>query len=300
MKRYLALIVCLISLCLLLCFPVQASSLECTISEDLQTVYYNGQTYTHINTLVFNFYHAYTQIDARLSQAQQSTYSSISVYTTEDETMIEVTFITPDGVQTIIGYLLDQLVPEYEHALEDHESPHQVAYWDSLQLPYTQLKGSPVTLDPNTIFMSEEYHVQLPLEGTELNVIKGILLINGSDYYYVDLQQNHIVNRRDYYCFEAGEEISAYMITDPELCDAIAEAYSMEYELGLGDGVRTVTALVLALIFGLLPGSILVLSLILGSCSKDRFYQKAWRVVAALSGAELMVFIIVASILLIV
>jgi hypothetical protein len=140
----------------------------------------------------------------------------------------------------------------------------------------------------------------LPLEGTELNVIKGILLINGSDYYYVDLQQNHIVNRRDYYCFEAGEEISAYMITDPELCDAIAEAYSMEYELGLGDGVRTVTALVLALIFGLLPGSILVLSLILGSCSKDRFYQKAWRVVSALSGAELMVFIIVASILLIV
>lgn len=298
MKRYLSLIICVISLCLLLCFPVQASAAECTISEDLQTLHYNGQTYTQVNTLNFTYSYAYMQIDTQLSPSQQSTFNSVKVLSNDDETLIEATFISHDGIQTIIGYLPEQLVPEYERTLEDVETPYQVEYWDTLRLTDADLRGAPVRLDQDTAYRCEEFHVLLPLKGTELNVLKGALLIDGDSYYYVDFQESNIANRQGYYSYEQGEEIAAYMITDPALCEAIAEAYALEYALGLGDGIYTVTAFLLVIIFGLLPGGVLVLSLILGSCSKERFYQKAWRIVAALSGAALAVFIIVTLILL--
>lgn len=300
MKRYLALIVCLISLCLLLCFPVQASAAECTISEDLQTLNYAGQTYTHVNSLAFDFYYTYMELDLDLSEDQLQTYSSVTACITDDESLVEVTYIYPDGTKTVMGYLLDLLVPDYEQALTDDASTCTASFWSELEVIPEQLKGTPVTLDTQTAYWSEEYRVSLTLKNTWLSVVKGTILINGTDYYYVDLQENNVVNRTDYNTSKYGEGASAYKITDPEICEAIAEAYASENTLGLGieDAGLVISGVLLSLIFGLLPGVILILSLILSFCSKDGFYRKLWRILAILCAVELLIFVIVVAILL--
>ena len=132
MKRYLALIVCLVSLCLLLCFPVQASTAECTISEDLQTLNYAGQTYTHVNSLAFDFYYPYMELDLELSEDQLQTYSSVTACTIDDMSLVEVTYIYPDGTKTVMGYLLDLLGPDYEPALTEDASTCTASFWSEL------------------------------------------------------------------------------------------------------------------------------------------------------------------------
>lgn len=299
MKRYFSILLCLLCLTLLLCVPVSAGTSPCHISDDMQTLHYNGKTYTRVNTLVLEFTDVYQGITLALSDEQSQQYSAGEAYTNDEKSVVDIHLLTPDGTQVIMGYLLDSLVPEYRQALTDQHSGRILGYfWNDVSAYPKDLKGTPVTLDASTARWSESYPVLLPLDGCNLSVIRGTLLVNGKNYYYVDHDENNIVNRTNYINQLPGKEIQAYKITDTTLCESIAKARASERTLGFDDGGTLVTGILMTLIFGLMPCAVLVIALIFSFRSKDIFYRRAWRITAAITGAELIVFVTVLLIIL--
>lgn len=297
MKRYCSFILCLLCLALVLCIPVSAATPECTISEDFETLYFKGETYTRINSRVFNSTDTYYDTEVSLSPSQAKHLHSVDAVYNDDTSIVDVTLVTAEGTQIYMSYLRSSLLSEYRQALSDQTAPLTLEFYiDNITASQKALKGKPTTLNYADIYYNEIFSVLLPLEGCSLQVLRGMLLVDGIDYYYIDYGENNVVDRVAYDCFEKYDVIYAYEITDPSLCDAITKAYTSEYSLGMGldEGGAVLTGVLMSLIFAVLPFIILILALIFSFCSKQRFYRNAWRITAGLTAAELTVFIIVA------
>lgn len=300
MKRYLACILCLLSLSFCLCFTVSAAEPECTISEDLQTLYYDGEAYSRVNTLALSYYDQYLEIGATLSQSQQERFCSAQVCLDESKNIADVTLLCPDGMQITLGYLHSSYLEEYERLLTAQTGQCSLEYyWDTIIADLEDLKGTPTTLDKLTVYWGDDYKVCMATEDESFSVIRGTLLIDGTDYYYIDHGENGIVDRANYYASDATDGTQAYRITDLDLCDAIQETISAEFDYDgwSDDGTEVLSAVLMSLLFGVLPCAALAVALVFTFRSKG-FYRTAWGVTAGICAAELIVFVIILGILL--
>ena len=299
MKRYLAILLCLTGLLCCLCMSVSAEEFGCTLSDDLETLYYDGEAYTKVNVLAFNCYYTIGELPLELTAAQQARYSAWCAYWDESECIVEVTLVDTDGTRITLGYLKDSRLEEFSELLSDTEGEFLIShYGDDIPAAMDTLKGTPVTLDQYTSQWSDYFPVGQYMEGTDLMVTRGTVLIDGRNYYYVDHEENGIVDRA-HYLTPDFEGAAAYKIQDPELCAAIKGAQSSMYDVEIwdDDGTNTFSAILLALVFGLLPCGVAVTALIFAVRCKG-FYRKAWAITAGLAGATVLVFIILAAIFL--
>lgn len=294
MKRYFSFVLCLLCLSLMLFIPVNAAP-ECAISEDFGTLCFKGETYTRINSQVFNYTDAYLDTEVSLSPSQAKYFHSVDAVYSPDTSIVDVTLVTPEGTQIYMSYLRNSLLSEYQRAVSDPSAPVFLEFYtDDLTVSQQALKGKPTTLDYADVYYSEYYPVLASMEDCDLQVLRGILVVDNGDYYYIDYGENNVVNRSEYDCFEEYDVIYAYEVTDPTVCDAITNAYVSEMTILTGDGGDIVTGILMSLIFAVLPFLIMVVALILSFFCKQRFYRNGWRITAALSATELVVFIIVA------
>lgn len=299
MKRYLAIFLCVLCLYGFLCLSVSAEQAECRLSEDLKTLYCDGEYYSRVNLLSMDYYLDYQDLELALSASQQAQFSDATVYLDEHQALAEVTLIGTDGTRTIIGYLKDSLQQEYEYLLGDTTGEFVIShYYNDVTADWGALKGTPVTLDSLTALWGESYPIVRYSNDGDMCVIRGTLLIDGSRYYYIDYAENGIIDRCGYLTQDL-EGASAYLITDTELCAAIKELQTMEYGFDIidDDGSNVLTAIMLSLIFGVLPCGVLILSLILCFRSKG-FYRTAWGITAGICGVELVLFAVLMCLLL--
>ena len=131
-----------------------------------------------------------------------------------------------------------------------------------------------------------------------LTAYKGALITIDDDCYYVDFEEAHIESWYDFNPYDYAE-LPAYEISDTELIASIQEGedayYSDDFGFLLDDSfTEAVSAVFLIFVFAIIPFAIFVVFLILAIRSKT-VYKKMFRLIYILSAAELAVFAIVTT-----
>lgn len=307
MKKILALIIAV--LCIFGTFSVSAAKFERTsddgialpvtveFSDDYSKLIYEGVTYTQFNDELITGNLETTNSSVKLTPAQQEKFSSVKVDISHENDIIYAYYNLKNGGQITFSYLKDEYIQSYNDAMMNN--------WESARIDFTWPEGNVITAKrealkqtKNNLFMgdyTDYFDVYVPIGGKDFGINKGLLYIEGDEYYYIDFADAGIVYDGSFDISEHSN-LSAYKITDESLCGEIKAAIEKNYgeELGFFDDdnfTEKVSDAFLVIIFAIIPFAIFLLFLILALRSKTR-YKKFFACISVLSAAELIIFIV--------
>ncbi len=269
------------------------------LSEDLQTLYYGNTAYYPVDTSELVLYWQELDQTVALSDTQRQTIKDVTLYADGQGVVIEATIQYTSGTRMITTYLRSDCFSDYQDVMSD-EGYYEVDFgWPSNNI---------VTYDKSGYFGEKEKISGYILEWgdvyfvykTNTSLSRGIggLIVNDDEYYYLDFKENQTDSEHFYY---EEKDLFGYRITDPELISRLDVAKAAYYSEDVGflydDNLsQSVSAVLLCVVFGLIPLGILITCLILMLRTK-KTYKKIFATICILSVAELAVFTIVATII---
>ena len=304
MKKYLICIITTILLFSCLGMTALADETAPTISDDYQTVYLNGETYSRFNASMIDTNYYIGETPLALTESQQEIIANTSASTNSSKTFLQVNLNFADGATMTAYFLRDDFKEKYYELLENPSSIYVVNFrWpddNRIDAPKSLIMANPVTLYYDELNLCDWYPVIADLGDGSSTIHVGSLLISSDRYYYVDYKEIGVTNPNSFKPDSYGK-LPAYEITDPTLVTQLRDGEEAFYGDSFGflyddDFTNTVSAIFLILIFAVVPAVILVLFLILAIRSKT-IYRKLFSVICGCAGAELVIFTIVAMIL---
>ena len=304
MKKYL---ICIItSILLFSCLGMTAFADETapTISDDYQTIYLNGETYSRFNaSMIEADYYSY-DISPELTEAQQENITSISIATNESASLLSVDIDFKDGSTLSVNFMRDDYLKNYEELIKNQNTPYTIDFeWpegNQVTGAKSLFTANSVILDESDLYWSDYYPVLMNIIGDDTSMHVGSLLLIDDRYYYVDYEEIGVTR---WYSFIPSEytELSAYEITDSDLVEKIIAGEEAYYEDDFGflyddELTSTISKVFLIIVFAVIPAIILVLFLILAIRAKT-IYRKLFAAICCISGVELVIFAIVAMML---
>ena len=303
MKKYLICIITAILLFSCLSMTAFAENTAPTISDDYQTIYINGETYSRFNaSLVGTSYYTY-DITPELTDTQQENITAIDIEMNDSRTILSVQIGLKDGSTLSANYIREDYLQTYNDLTTDPNSPYTIDFFYPLDNTVTGSKsdfmGTPVALSEYEIYSSNYFDVFMTLN-EDSSIYSGSLLIIDDSYYYVDYEENGVLNW-SYFDLYEYTELAAYEITDSELVANIQAGeeayYGDDYSFFYDDELtNSISSVFLILIFAVVPAIILVLFFIFALRSKG-IYRRLFAVICGCAGAELIIFTIVTTML---
>ena len=274
MKKQIVLLLTVLLLVAALAVPVFAQTQQNSFSEDLQTLYYQGEEYHRFDGsgIEYGGYHALPTSDIQLPEqikdAQmwerheevlyvELTYTdgaTLSAYYITQEGMAEIEALRAKTTCTVYLYTYSGCVTA-DVELTEENMERQVLY----RLDYQSATDALVYLKHN-----------------ELSLRKGAIWQLGDDYYYVDAEENQM----DYVSiYNAPSTVIAWKITDGETCTKLDELYGEYYSSDIGiledsNFAEKLAIVILVAVFILVPLPLAVLMLIIAIRAKEKIYRR--------------------------
>ncbi len=279
-----------------------------TLSDDLQTLYLSGQSYSRADTSILELDYSGWEFTVELTAAQKKTVKLAKAQLFSDDYVVKVNFYMTDGMIMTVNYLRDDLRAEYDRlAAGDADKwvmDFQYPNGNSVAAHEAQLTGQSTVITLEDYSRSMYYPVYAYAGGTLVMKSGALLNLDGS-YFYVPYPADMVEEKYPYMLYEYLEEhphVPALKLTDPALVEQLDAAQQAYYKDDLGflqDDTLTekISDVFLVLVFAIVPGAIGVLFLILALVAKKRSYKKLFWLTFALSAAELAVFIAIANML---
>ena len=300
MKKLLCVFLALLAMICLLTVSVGAAPPPPTLSEDLQTLTFNGQTYTAADVSAMDIYYGRGTTAVQVPQSIKALVKSASMYYTTDTYLVSVELYYTNGSTMAITFVRDDLLPELQKACQSDDVVCSIYFWwensPSVTASIGQLKGKPSTLTQGELFRSDYYEVIYNCPTFDSQVYRGFICRSGDQLYYVDYQENNIYDPIGFYPGDNGPELyKAYEITDPALVSQIEDVLASEFS-GSSELGQILSTALLSFLFAVIPGAILILSIIFFIRTKA-YYRITWAITGGLCIAELILFIILAILL---
>ena len=273
------------------------------ISEDLQTLTMNGETFHRMDLSDLDYY-LEEGYSLDLTESQKALVKRAMVYQDWEKMIAEVELYYRDGATLTLTFAADSRRAQLEQLLTGEDIEGLVEfYWPEdviVSGPMGSFKENPVTLDSRVLDYCNEFQVFGSVEGLETRVLKGALLEEKGSLYYVEFKENDI-DPNEFFPAKYTR-LEGYEITDETLKSQLMECIESYYSDGSGmfyddEFTEQLSAVILTVLFGAVPLGILALAVVLALRSKG--YQRiTWIVTSCLSGGALTVFIIIAQYLL--
>ena len=299
MKRFFAVAVIALSLLCLLSFTVSAAP-AAVLSEDLQTMTCYGQTYSRADISLLDLYlEDYTHIELQVPQALSEDLKTYKVAHDEAFSIISVKLYYQDGSVLTVPFVADlysDLLWQLHH--DDNLEADVNNYWNDYQeitAVIGDLKGEPVYLDSDQLQEGDLLEVCVRSEELNCVVNRGAVCVRYQQVYYVDYLENNIVDTSAYTALE-NPDLRGYQVTDPTLRQEILDAVRNKNSyINEDDQVElSLSAIFLCFVFAIIPTVIFIFSTIIAIRSKG-YYKLTWGITAGLCIAELGVFLIIVS-----
>lgn len=302
MKKFISIIftITLIFSCFGLTAFAENSSI--TISEDYQTLSIDGESYSRFNASMLEFDCYETDKQITLSKAQQEAIASIELFANEQENIISVDITFKDGAYLSITFLRDDYLDEYNEIINNLSQNYVIDFgWpedNTVVANRDDFFGNAIYLKSNVLEWCDYFYVTASSSDNSMTVVKGALITYDNEYYYVDFAESGIA---DGYSFSPYnyDTLSAHEITNEVLLKSLVEAEEAYYADDLGfffddDFTETISAVFLIFIFAIIPFAIFIVFLVLAIRSKT-VYRKLFSTICILSGAELAIFAIITT-----
>lgn len=299
MKKIISCLLLVTVLCLGLSLTAYANDRDFTVSEDYKTIILDGITYIRTNTSSMIVYET-RELGRQptLSTSQKSELLDTVFRADTQKDLLEGTFFFIDGTILSASYLREGYLEEFIHWTTGDDVEYEIDfYWPSgntVPVTVDQLKGEPVTLGDTTLYWSETYEVTLPIENESRYVQRGVVLIENDQYYYLDYPENPQLIINGYYDPSMYSSIDAYEITDPQLLASLKQAKKDSEQgtqiLSSSSFGNTLSAIMMTLLFGVLPLGMLILTGILAIRSKGS-YRVIWGATAGFACTTLLIYI---------
>lgn len=295
----------LISLLLLSCLSlsVYAASPSITLSEDLQTLTIDGETYHRMDTSSLDYWYG-EDYTVQLTDAQKTQLKDVNVTLDPEQIVADVFMYFRDGSTLYCSYVKDSHREQLTDLIEGSQTEAQVDfYWPEdtiVSAPIDDFKGTPVQLGSYELNYCDWFTVYGSVSELEVRSIIGSLLVEQGKYYYVDFAEHPQIIPYDFYPPDY-DTLNAYEITDEALLQELEIAVNEYYSDGTGifyddSFTENLSTVVLVLIFGVIPGAVLVLAVIF--LIRRKGYQRlTWSITAGFAAAELVVFVILTVII---
>ncbi len=302
MKKLISIVIMSILLFSCIGLTAFASPLSATISDDYQKLYLDGNTYSRFNTSMVEVDYFDTNIPVELNAAQEETIDKVSLQVNADTTFIYANISFKDGAVLSAEFLRDDYLEIYNEISFNENGSYMIDFeypeGNIVTAAKADLFGNSVTLTEDELEWCSYYPVWIQNDDGTLTAYKGSLIIIEDEYYYVNYEDIKLEN---WYHFDPYEydELPAYEISNAELIADIQAAeesfYSDDFGFLFDDSLtKAVSTVFLIFVFAIIPFAIFVVFLILAIRSKT-IYKKMFRFIYILSAAELVVFAIVAS-----
>ena len=285
MKRKILVLFVLLSL--LLSLAISASAVESTLvpSEDLQTVVLDGETYVTANTVLLEGDYFSENVTCTLTPEQEETYDEISLFCWErNSSVIKVAYRHKNGMVMEMPYIHEDLLVHYQALLEQEEYTVKFLYpYDNDAIVEKALLcGEQTTLYYDDLRGANNFVVYA--EGQEhLRIHRGWLVAGKEAYYYVDRLENELSSDEQIYNLP---KVTAWKVTDTDLCARFDEALDRYYDDGLGmlenpEVTDRVSVVFLIILFGFLPFAVLVTFTVFAIVTKKRVYRIQYIIVGS-------------------
>lgn len=304
MKKYLICIITSILLFSCLGMTAFAETSAPVISEDYQTVYLKGGTYSRFNASMVDVEYFSYDVLPELTDEQQEDIADVSFMLNESESFLSVEITFRDGSNLSADFIRDDYQKKYNDLISNPDSPYIIDFeWpegNRVTGSRSLFTANPVVIGGWDLDRSSYYPVLMNIVEDDTSIHKGSLLISNDRYYYVDYEEIGVTR---WYAFDPYEytELPAYEITDSDLVAEIIAGEESFYGDDFGflyndELTSTISKVFLIIVFAVIPAIILVLFLILAIRAKT-IYRKLFAAICCISGVELVIFAIVAMML---
>jgi hypothetical protein len=236
------------------------------------------------------------ELSIALTDEQQLQVKKATLETDSKDIIALVSLTYQDGSTLSAGFVKDSQRERLTALLEDENTTAWVEFWNSysqsITSPIKNFKGTPTKLDRKFLNYCDQFNVYGINYNINIRSILGVVLTHDGKFYYVDAQETgYNPYDSDLWSYDF---LDGYEITNEALLTALQENTEEYYSDGVGmlyddDFTEDMSIGVLVLLFGILPGFVLILAVVLLIRSKG-YQRKTWAVTAGIAASELAVF----------
>jgi hypothetical protein len=272
------------------------------LSEDFLTLTLDGETYHRMDTSAFEWSYGY-EVNLNLTQTQLELVKEGTVNFDHSNVIAEVNLYYQDGSSLYASYVKDSQRDRLIAMLEDDNAVVEIEYWNNSNFTKASIKdykGNAIVLSERILSYCDYYYVFGHAEDLDIYTRPGALLVEQGKYYYVDFSENKL--DADKFTPWEHSSLAGYEITNEALIQQLDRDMADYYDDGIGaiyddEFTEDLSTAVLIGVFGIFPGVVLLLAVIL--LIRNKGYQRlTWAITAGLSAAELTVFGIIVRIFL--
>lgn len=306
MKRMISIVAVVLLFASLCCLSVSAGDEVIVIADNFNSLTYAGNTYVRVeNADAIDFDYSTQEKEFALSKRQSAEIRSIAATVDgyrDAYVVLDVWYKTGNNERSI-AYVNQERLDEYTTILsgQGHAYTMQINYSmdDDIVMTEDQLKGEAVVKDGSDVPHTNSFAVWVENEDGCFSELGGSLLVDefAGEYYYLDYFQNGV---DDYYNLMTDlgscEDVTLYRITDAALLTRIESDYAAYYDAQLMPYTETVgktlSAVMIALIFGVVPFVLLIVGVI-GWVNKRGIYCRLFAALSIVCAAEIAAFVTV-------
>lgn len=305
MKKILSILLVVLMFASLCCLSVSAGDDVIVIADNFNSLTYAGNTYVRVeNSAGIDYDYSTQEKEFALTKRQSAEIRSIeaTVDGYHDAYVVLDIWYKTGRNDSSIAYVNQERLDEYNAILlgQGYAYTMQINYSmdDEIVMTAAQLKGEAIVKDGKDTPKTNEFAVWVESEDGCFTEIGGALLVDefAGEYYYLDYFQKGVDGYYDLMTdLGACEDVTLYRITDEVLleriemdCAAFYDAQLMPYTETVG---KTLSAVMIVLIFGVLPLAVLVVGIIGWVRSKRAIYRRLFAVLTIVSAAELAAFV---------
>lgn len=299
MKRIISCLMLITVLILGLSLTAFANDHDFTISEDYKTITLDGVTYVRTNTNGMSFWDTVIfDREPTLTENQRKELFTTEFYIDPQLDILDASLYFQDGSTLSACYLREDYLEEFLYWTTDDDVEYQVDfYWpngNTVAVIPAQLKDSPVVLNSSAWAWGETYEINLEIENGTRLVNRGILVVENDRYYFVDYSEYPQLGCNGYFDLSEANHVDAYEITDVQLLTELRHAKEASEKgtqiLSSNDFGNRLSAVMMTLLFAVLPFGMLILTVILTIRSKGS-YRVIWGATAGFACATLLIYV---------
>ena len=323
MKKIITLLTTILIFSFILTLPCFADDKSVTFSEDLQHLYFDGDSYSRVDTSFieytygedgyYSYYDSYdaesekeyhdkfvNDLNIKLSDKQKQEITNLSVESTADYSLMltEIYFI--DGVTMSVNFMRDDLKADYDSFRHGDVKEYRINFmWP---------EGNSILVEKDKFYSdnkvainfaeADTYDVIVDSGRDDYYIKVGVLISQKDKYYFFNFLENGVLSPEDidiYYI----ENKFAYEITNPELIEEIKACEEKYFEDDFGylyddELTESVSKIFYILIFALIPAIIFTISLVFALKAKKPLYKKLLFAICAISIIVILIFIYIA------
>lgn len=306
MKKIWSILFVALMLASLCCFSVSASDEVVVIADNFNSLTYAGNTYVRVeNSDAIDYDYSTQEKDFVLTKRQSAEIRSIEATVDgyhDAYVVLDVWYKTGNNERSI-AFVNQERLDEYNAILvgQGHAYTTQINYSmdDEIVMSAAQLRGEAIVKDGKDIPHTNEFAVWVESEDGCFSEVGGALLVDeyAQEYYFLDYFQNGVDGYYDLMT-DLGEceDVTLYRIMDEALLERIEMDYAAYYDAQLmpyTESVgKTLSAVMVALIFGVVPFIALIVGVI-GWVNKRGVYRRLFATLTIVCAAEIATFVTV-------